>query len=88
MSDSIHERTRAITLLLNADHITLRPEFRHDLEARVTAEQARYEGRTLDIARQRNLSIIDKIALMSASHSTLWRFRQRLGTAASGWRGR
>lgn len=87
MSEALHAREHACRLLLASD-LPFGPEFISTLRTRVAMEEDRYEGRTWQILRRHDSPIPDRLGTAAMSHPALWRVRQLLGSAASGWRGR
>lgn len=87
MSDAMHTRAEALSLLA-ASQLPFTAQARLAFEARNHAENLRYAGDRLALLRTRELSAVDRLALLFMSHPALWRLRQRLGVAVTGWRGR
>lgn len=87
MSEALHAREEACRLLLASD-LPFEPEFVSTLRTRVAMEEDRYAGRTWRILSRHDTSLPDRLGIAAMSHPTLWRVRQFLGSAASGWRGR
>lgn len=87
MSDAMHSRAQALSLLAESD-LPLTEETRKWLTVRARAEDMRYDGARFTLMKERSLHPIDRLALLSMSHPALWRVRQRLGVAVTGWRGR
>lgn len=87
MNQAISERMDAYNLLL-ASELPIPPEFRTEFLRRIQTETFRSNGMTRPILTQAGTTIVDRLANASMSNPHLWRLRQTLGAAASGWRGR
>jgi len=87
MTKAIHSRYQALDLLLESD-LPLSEASRKKLQAFAAAEQLRYARQTLKILWYKDLPLIDRVAISSMSNPALWRIRQKLGVAATGWRGK
>jgi glycosyltransferase involved in cell wall biosynthesis len=88
MTEAIHSRMRARELVAERPVFTPTDEQIRRLQAQLRAEEARYNGRTMSILRESELSITDRLAVASMSRPTLWALRRRFFRSFTGRRGR
>lgn len=88
MTEKIHTRQRAKQLLSLADDLPISDEDRRRLETEWRSEVLRYSRNYLGLLLQDGVTIPDRLAMLSMSMPIAWKFRQVIGTHASGWRGR
>jgi glycosyltransferase involved in cell wall biosynthesis len=88
MSDSIHARMSAWNALLSCERFELSAKKRRQLGELITAENLRFERRTMRLLLRRKVPIVDRLAMASMSQPLLFGVRTRFYKTFSGRRGR
>lgn len=86
MTESIHLRQLAYRTLLSSARLHLNSTTRSRLEALATAEELRYQGRSVRLLLQGDLPLIDRLGFAAMSNPVLYLLRTRFYLLLSGLR--
>lgn len=88
MTESIHQRSRALLKLAESEQLPLDLETRQELANMWAAEQLRHDGRLVALATFGVLPLMERAALLSRAHPALFALRMRFYKFFTGRRGR